>query len=118
MQRELCAYLQDLLDASDAIATFTAGMEFTAFETNDLVRSAVERKFEILGEALRQASTLYPGELDSIQAMRQVIGQRNHLAHGYFAIDPLILWDAATKYLPMFRKEVSALFKARCVPKA
>jgi len=49
MQRSLCAYLQDVLDAAQAIHDFSDGMQLESFWADDLVRSAVERKFEIIG---------------------------------------------------------------------
>lgn len=49
MRRSLCAYLQDILDAAKAIRDFSDGLELHSFGADDLVRSAVERKFEIIG---------------------------------------------------------------------
>lgn len=114
MQRELCAYLRDMLDASQAIFSFTSQMSAESFEGDDLVRSAVERKFEIIGEALRQGKDLYPGKLDAIRSLRQIVGQRNHIAHGYFATDPLILWASIQSHLGDFQREVQALFDELC----
>jgi uncharacterized protein with HEPN domain len=114
MQRDLCAYLQDMLDATDAIFTFSDGLSFDTFENVDIVKSAVERKFEIIGEALRQASGLYPGTMDSIPLLREVIAQRNRIAHGYFQVDALILWSSTKDDLPKFREEVQRLLKVHC----
>jgi uncharacterized protein with HEPN domain len=114
MQRDLCAYLQDMLDAVDAIYSFSDGLSFDTFESVDLIKSAVERKFEIIGEALRQASGLYPGAVDSIPLLREVIAQRNRIAHGYFQVDALILWSSIKDDLPKFREEVDRLLHIHC----
>jgi uncharacterized protein with HEPN domain len=82
MQRSLCAYLQDILDAAQAIHEFSDGMQMESFGADDLVRSAVERKFEIIGEALRQASQFFPGSIDSVPDLRDAVNQRNRIAHG------------------------------------
>ena len=80
MRRKLCAYLQDVLDAAAAIQTFTSDLVFEAVESADLVRSAVERKFEIIGEALRQAALYFPGSVDSVPDLKDAVGQRNHIS--------------------------------------
>jgi uncharacterized protein with HEPN domain len=51
MQREAKAYLWDIVTAAKSIQTFTAGKDLHAYLADELLRSAVERKFGILGEA-------------------------------------------------------------------
>ncbi|MGA7158971.1 MAG: DUF86 domain-containing protein [Acidobacteriaceae bacterium] len=114
MQRDLCAYLQDVLDAGEAIQRFTSGITYEAFEADDLVRSAVERKFEIIGEALRQASDCFPGSVDSVPDLRDAVGQRNRIAHGYFAVDAKVLWDTLNDGLELLIREIEAIRSARC----
>jgi uncharacterized protein with HEPN domain len=50
MRRDLCAYLQDVLDAADAISTFTSGISFESFASLDLTLSGVKYKLEVIGE--------------------------------------------------------------------
>lgn len=52
MRRDARAYLWDIQQAADAIMRFLDGLDATTFAENELVYSAVERKFEIIGEAL------------------------------------------------------------------
>ena len=94
MRRERCAHLDDMHKAVDAIFLFVGDITFETFISVDLIQSAVERKFETRGEALRQASVLFPGSMDSTPDLREVISQRNRIAHGYFSINPRILWNA------------------------
>ena len=56
MQRDPRAFLWDVREAAFAIRTFTYGMEVSAYENNQLVQAAVERKLEVIGEALNQFS--------------------------------------------------------------
>ena len=58
MPRDPHAFLWDVREAGLAIQSFTAGFDAAAYSTNELVQSAVERKFEIIGEALNQLSKL------------------------------------------------------------
>lgn len=52
MRRDPKAYLWDVQEAADAIATFVKGIDESDYEANSLIRSAVERQLEIIGEAL------------------------------------------------------------------
>ncbi len=114
MQRKLCAYLQDVLNAAASIHVFTSGLPYEAFESADLVRSAVERKFEIIGEALRQASQYFPGSVDSVPDLKDAVSQRNRIAHGYFDVDAKVLWDTIKNDLEPLVKEVEQLKSIHC----
>jgi len=65
MQRDPRAFLWDVREAALAIQSFTAGMNVEAYANNEMAQAAVERKFEIIGEALNQLS-----KLDAALAMR------------------------------------------------
>ena len=58
MQRDPRAFLWDVRESALAIQAFTAGMDVAAFAANEMAQSAVERKFEIIGEALNQLAKL------------------------------------------------------------
>lgn len=55
MTNEAKKRLLDVVGACEAIAEFVAGIDFATYESNRLLRSAVERQFEIIGEALNKA---------------------------------------------------------------
>jgi uncharacterized protein with HEPN domain len=57
-------------------------------------QAALERKFEILGEALNRAEQSDPELADHLPELRRIIGMRNRIIHGYDAVDEEILWDA------------------------
>ena len=52
MQRDPRAFLWDVREAALAIQSFTTGMDAAAYAANPMAQAAVERKFEIIGEAL------------------------------------------------------------------
>jgi len=54
MERDPRAYLWEVQQAAKAILEFTKGLDFAAYAQSNLIQSAVERKFEIIGEALNQ----------------------------------------------------------------
>jgi len=114
MRRDLCAYLQDVLDAAESISIFTVGLNYEAFESTEIVLAAVTQKLEVIGEALKQASKYFPGLLDSLPDARQAINMRNHLAHGYFFINPSVLWDTVQEDLPRLVQQVEHLKAEHC----
>lgn len=52
MQREARTYLYDIQQAAALIAEFTAGRNLDQYLADAMLRSAVERQFEIIGEAM------------------------------------------------------------------
>jgi uncharacterized protein with HEPN domain len=78
----------------------TKGRTFEEYANDLLLRSAVERQFEIVGEALNQLSRLDPGLAARIPALSDIIGFRNILVHGYAQVDDGIVWRATIDRLP------------------
>jgi uncharacterized protein with HEPN domain len=109
MERDPRAYLWDVKQAANAIVRFSAGLDAASYADNPLVRSAVERQFEIIGEALNQLSKVAPNLAHRIPHIRDIIGFRNVLIHGYAAIDDVRVWYIAQTSLPGLRDAVSAL---------
>ena len=85
------------------------GVDLAGFRTDDLVRSGVERKLEIVGEALNRLSRDHPELASQIPDIGRFIGFRNVLAHGYDVVDDEVVWDAVTTDLPELTASVEAL---------
>lgn len=99
MRRERTMYLWDVVLAVECVETFTDGLSFEGFLAAPIVQAAVERKIEIIGEAIRQMEANFPGSSHTLPDVRLAIGMRNHLAHGYFYTDLQELWLTAKKDL-------------------
>ena len=109
MPREPKAYLHDMSLAAALIAEFTAGLDFSAYAADAMVRAAVERQFEIIGEALGRLAKLDPGTADRISEHRRSIAFRNILVHGYIGVDDMLVWDVVATRLGDLRPEVEEL---------
>lgn len=109
MQRDARAYLWDVRQAGGLIQQFIADTDFGSFSTSALVRSAVERQFEIIGEALSQLSKLDPALAARVPEHRRIIAFRNVLIHRYAALDEMQIWRVIHESLPSLIAAVEAL---------
>lgn len=109
MQRDPRAFLWDVREAALAIQTFTTGLDINAYENNELVQAAVERKFEVIGEALNQLSKLDAAMAAQLPDLPQIVAFRNQLIHGYATVNPSTVWIIAQNSLPGLITAVQAL---------
>lgn len=101
--------LWDAQQAAERVARFTAGKTFAEYETDEYFRSAVERQFEIIGEALNQLSRLDPATAATIAELPRVVAFRNVLIHGYASVDNRIVWGVVEGSLASLRVAFSRL---------
>ena len=92
MHVDAAKLLWDARLAAGRIARFTAGKTLADYEADDLVRSAVERQFEIIGEALGALSRIDPDTAARIAELPRIVAFRNLLIHGYASVDNRIVW--------------------------
>jgi len=105
MKTPLKKRLLDALNACRAIQSFIAQRTFADYEENLMLRSAVERQFEIVGEALNQAQADEPELSNLIPDLRRIVGMRNRIIHGYDSVDDELLWQTIqTHILPLTQR--------------
>lgn len=101
--------LADIDRAAADISRFTEGMTGDAYVGDALTQAAVERKFEIIGEALNRLHQSHPDLAERIPRLRRIIDFRNLLIHGYASVRPERVWDYVQNHLPKLRRIVSEL---------
>lgn len=74
-----------------------------------MLRAAVERQFEIIGEALSKLARLDADLAARVSEHRRIIAFRNILIHGYADVDHRLVWDIVETKLPVLRSEIEAL---------
>jgi uncharacterized protein with HEPN domain len=109
MVRDVSAYLQDVLEACTAIEDVMSGVSVEEYRTKRAVRSAVEREFIIIGEALRRVSALDERLFRSISNSRAIVDFRNMLAHDYGAVDDDAVFGLVYSDLIVMKAEVCEL---------
>lgn len=108
MTSRLPKHLFDGLTAIRLAREFTAGVSFEGYVANALVRSAVERQLEILGEACQRMTQVDPGLRERIAEIGLAIGLRNRIIHGYDRVEHAVVYDTLSKDLPLLAQRLQA----------
>lgn len=109
MRLEVRKHLFDVLEAIREIESYAQGLDYSVFMAHGMAQAAVERKCEIIGEALNRLQRVDPSLFARITDAQRILGFRNILAHGYDVIDHAIVWDIITNHLPILKTEVERL---------
>jgi uncharacterized protein with HEPN domain len=103
--------LFDVLVSGRSISDWCKGRTFSEYETDRQFRKAVEREFEIIGEALSRLTQADPATAARIEDLNRIVGFRNRIIHGYDAVDDATVWGVATSHLPRLLAEVEGLLR-------
>jgi uncharacterized protein with HEPN domain len=110
MQLEAKKCLEDVRQAAELILQFTAGKSFADYDGDVLLRSGVERQFEIIGEAVNRLSKIDRTITVQLPATPRIVAFRNILIHGYDVVDNHVVWDVIQNNLiPLHAQVVSLL---------
>jgi uncharacterized protein with HEPN domain len=107
--RDVKKLLFDIKQAGELITAFIHGKSHQDYQGDRMLQSAVERQFEIIGEALRQAVDIDPGLSGRLSAARRIIDFRNRLIHGYADVSTDVVWGILEERLPLLMTEVRKL---------
>jgi uncharacterized protein with HEPN domain len=111
MQLESKKYLFDIKQAAGLLTDFTRGKSFADFQGDPMLRSAVERQFEIIGEALTKLAKVDQETATLVSEHRRIIAFRNILIHGYAQIDDRLVRGVLDSKLPTLSQEVKKLLE-------
>jgi uncharacterized protein with HEPN domain len=112
MRLEARKHLLDMQIAADRVARFSAAKSFDDYLADEMLRSAVERQFEIIGEALARLAKDDPGVAAAIPDYAKIIGFRNVLIRGYATVDDRIVWGVIENHLAPLRAAVQGPMSA------
>ncbi len=108
--RDYRIYLKDIVAAMESIEAFIAEMDVEAFQADDKTASAVMRKLEIIGEAVKQIPLDVRQRYPHIP-WREMAGMRDKLIHFYFGIDYSLVWRAITERVPKIKREIQQILQ-------
>ena len=104
-------YLWDAHRAAEWIVNFTAGRSYNEYLTDKMLSSAVERQFEIIGEALIRLRRTEPETAAMVPDVSDIIGFRNVLVHDYDGIDVQEVWATIQRDVPKLLSALADLLR-------
>ena len=110
-ERPVHIIINDILEAVNAVLSYTDNIDITQFRDDRMRRDAVARNIEIIGEAINQLPDSFLEKHLSVEWYKPV-GMRNRLIHGYFDIDYEIVWQTAKMILPEFKIQIEQIINS------
>ncbi len=108
MKPEIKTYSYDIKEAIELIEIFIQNNnDFDDYKNDIKTKKAVEREFEIIGEAVDRINKL--GSNTAISNKRKIINMRNKISHGYDMISDATMWATIHKDLPILKIEVQKI---------
>lgn len=104
--RNVAGLLGDIEAAACFIESRAQGHTLETYVGNEDLQAIVERKFEIIGEALSALRRIAPDTFADIRHAQQAVDFRNVLIHGYASIDQHVVWDTYRRWLPELLEDV------------
>ncbi len=114
MRLEVKKNLYDIQRAANLLTEFTHGKTFADYERDAMLRAAVERECEVIGEAMNRLAKADALVAARISDYQRIIAFRNILIHQYTDVDDRLVWDVVETKLATLSREVGALLENRC----
>ena len=110
MDRQVKKYLFDILSSIQGIEQYLdEKVSFRDFQQSRMMKKAVEREIEIIGEATNRILKLMPDF--PLTNARKIVNARNAIIHEYDRVDDANLWGIVKRQLPTLKTEVENLLK-------
>lgn len=109
MQPKTPKLLEDIRDAAAFILDAVRGKTIDDYRRERILRQAIERNFEIIGEAMKRLAQGDAEAAARIGEHRQIIAFRNVLIHGYDLVDHRLVWSTIENQVPALLRDVAAL---------
>ncbi|MFH0975116.1 MAG: DUF86 domain-containing protein [Spirochaetota bacterium] len=101
-------YIQDIKEAIDKIQIYITNIDFESFKKDSKTYDSIIHNFFVIGEAAGKIPEEIHERYSEID-WRGMIGMRNIIAHGYFTIDPDIIWKTIQDDLPVLKEQIKKI---------
>ena len=108
MPRDSRVYLDDILDATRKITTYTGSLSKSAFLEDEKTLDAVIRNLEVIGEAVKKLPEDLRAKHSAVE-WKKIAGLLDILIHEYFGLDAEIVWDIVQNKVPALDREVRTM---------
>lgn len=108
MDNKIKQYLYDIEQSIQDVGVYIYSVgSFEEYEKDKLIRRAVEREIEIIGEAMNRILEIDPNI--RIRNAKSIVGIRNKIIHGYDEVDNVVIYTVATKHLNILKQDIMEL---------
>ena len=111
MRPKTAKWIDDIRSSASFILGAVEGKRLVDYEADPLLRAAVERHLEIIGEAVGRVARHDPGTAARISDHTRIVAFRNVLIHGYDLVDHAAIWDVIREGLPKLLREAEGLLR-------
>lgn len=108
MNRDYHLFLQDIVDAIDAITDFLGNMRYEEFLEDGKTHSAIVWKIQVIGEATKNVPRTIRQRYPAVP-WKEMAGMRDRIAHSYFGIDYEIVWNVIKDRLPEIKPQIQSI---------
>ncbi|MCC7479323.1 DUF86 domain-containing protein [bacterium] len=108
--KDSSVYLRDIIERIERLQEYLDGMTESEFLASKLMRDAVERNLEVIGEAAGRVPEALRAQAPTIP-WKRIVGLRNIVIHQYKGIDQAVIWDTASLKLPALKPSFEALLE-------
>lgn len=110
-EQRVLKVLEDVQDCASFVVRVVRGKALSDYRGDRLLRQAIERNLEIIGEAMGRVARLDASTAGRISEHRRIIAFRNRLIHGYDLLDDELVWETVKTEVPVLVSEVKALLE-------
>ena len=107
-ERDVALYVQDVLEAAEAIRSYVEGIDFQTFRSDRKTYSATLREYIVIGEAVSHLIDVLEERIPEYP-WRMVKDFRNVIVHEYFGVDAGIVWDLTMQELDVLVDHIKSL---------
>ncbi|GAB6056586.1 DUF86 domain-containing protein [Methanobacterium movens] len=108
--RDQILFLEDILESIQFIDQYICDLDYSDFINDRKTFDAVLRNLEVIGEAAKNISDQVKSSNDNIN-WKGMAGMRDKLIHGYFGVDPEIVWETIKNRLPEIETQIKDILK-------
>lgn len=112
MNEKVLKCLYDIKFSIDEIDLFFIGRQkkYTEYSKDILLKRAIERNLEIIGEAMNRILKTEPDF--PIENAKRIVGLRNQIIHSYDSVSDENIWGIVINHLPKLKEEVNRLIES------
>ncbi len=114
MDERILKWLYDIQIAVNEIEDFMsdAPSDFNEYKQNTMLKRAIERNLEIIGEATNRVIKADNVFKERIVGAEKIVALRNYVIHAYDNISDENIWAILNNHLPILKRDINFLIES------